>query len=68
MAISKGDVKKFVKERFNVMMEDAAAEKMAEMLESKAAEIAKYAVEHAKKGSKAVCAEDIDAYKLEHGN
>ncbi len=68
MAISKGDVKKFVKERFNVMIEDEAAEEMVSMLESKADEIARFAVEHAKRGSKAVCAEDIDAYKLEHGN
>ncbi len=71
MKISKSAIKKFVKTRFNVIMDDAAAEEMARMLESKAEAIAKYAVEHSKKSpkkQKAVCAEDVYAYKMKSGD
>ncbi len=71
MKISKAEVKRFVRTRFGVTIEDDAAEEMARMLESKASAIAKFAVEHSKNGHgkrKAVCADDVYAYKLKFGD
>jgi histone H3/H4 len=42
---------------------------MAKMLDDKASEIAKYAVEHAKSSNSGrVTAEDVEAYTLDTGN
>ncbi len=71
MKISKIAIKRFVKAKFGMVIDDAAAEEMATILEGKAAAIAKYAVEHSKKNpgkKKAVCADDVYAYKLKFGD
>lgn len=69
MGISIASVKKLVRERYGIKIDDEAAQEMAKMLEDKASEIAKYAVEHAKScNNSKVTSEDIDAYKVNSGN
>ena len=69
MGISIASVKKLVRERYGIKIDDEAAQEMAKMLEDKASEIAKYAVEHAKSSNSGrVTAEDVEAYTLDTGN
>ncbi len=69
MKISTASIKKLVKEKYGITMDNEAAESMAKMLEEKASDIAKYAVAHAKtQKNPKVTADDIDAYKLDSGN
>lgn len=69
MGIPKASIKKFIKNTYDVTIEDDAAEEIAKMLEARALEIAKYAVKNAeKRQSQKVTAEDIDAYKIKPGN
>ena len=69
MGISVAAIKKLVNEKYDIKIDDEAAEAMARILDEKASEIAKYAVAHAKSGNNPkVTAEDIDAYKLNSGN
>ncbi len=63
--ISKSMLKKFVKENFGIMISKDATEELADILEKKAKDISKYAVEKAKKeGRKKILTDDIESYKL----
>ncbi|MCL5440347.1 MAG: NFYB/HAP3 family transcription factor subunit [Candidatus Marsarchaeota archaeon] len=69
MSISRASIKKIIKDSQNLKMTDGAAEAIAAMLEEKAARIAKYAVERAKKNNRdAVLAEDVDSYRMKFGD
>jgi|YelNatPaOPRAMG01_1025707.scaffolds.fasta_scaffold501255_1 histone H3/H4 len=69
MKIPTASIKKLVEERYDIKIDDEAAQEMAKMLEERASEIAKYAVEHAKScNNSKVTAKDIDAYKVNSGN
>ncbi|MEM0154236.1 MAG: NFYB/HAP3 family transcription factor subunit [Methanothrix sp.] len=69
MGIPIAAVKKLVMGKYGIKIDDEAAASMAKMLDEKASEIAKYAVEHAKSSNSGrVTAEDIEAYKLNSGN
>ncbi|MGC8669757.1 MAG: histone-like protein [Candidatus Micrarchaeia archaeon] len=66
--ISKALVKKLVKERYSILLSDDAAEAIADMLEKRAASIARYAVKHAQKKKRSIVTEDdIEGYKLKFG-
>lgn len=66
--IPKNAVKKLVRKK-GIVVSDEAAGAIAKILEAKAAEIAKYAVARAKKkGRSAILSEDIDTYRIKHGD
>lgn len=66
--IPKSAVKKLVKKK-GIVVSDEAASAIANILEAKAAEIAKYAVARAKKkGRNAILGEDVDTYRIKHGD
>lgn len=63
--ISKVMLKRFVKDNFDIRISDDATEELANILEKKAKDISKYAVEKAKKNKrKKILTEDIESYKL----
>ncbi len=65
MKISKVMLKRFVKDNFDIRISDEATEELANILEKKAKDISKYAVEKAKKNKrKKILTEDIESYKL----
>ncbi|MCL4372305.1 DUF1931 family protein [Candidatus Marsarchaeota archaeon] len=69
MRISKSMVKRFVKTKFGMNMDDAAAEKMAQALEEKMSKVAKHAVLNAKSNNrKRVISDDIESYRLKSGD
>ena len=69
MSISKASLKKMIKEGQDLKMTDGAAEAIAAMLEEKAARIAKYAFERAKKNKRgSILEEDVDSYRMEFGD
>ncbi len=69
MGIPIAAVKKLVMGKYGIKIDDEAAAAMAKMLDDKASEIAKYAVEHAKSSNSGrVTAEDVEAYTLDTGN
>ncbi|MGC9190616.1 MAG: histone-like protein [Candidatus Micrarchaeia archaeon] len=66
--LSKAAVKKLIKGRSNIAISDEAAAAIAEMLEKKAASIARYAVKRAeRKKRKIILDEDIDEYRMKFG-
>lgn len=67
--ISKATIKKLVNANSGVMLNDKAAEALAEILEKKAKDIADYAVKNAKrKNRNVVMEEDIEEYVVKHGS
>ncbi len=66
--IPKALIKKVIKDDSDIILDDKAAEALAEQLETEAKEIAKYAVERAKKVNRTtVLEEDIEDYVIKHG-
>lgn len=66
--ISKIEIKKLVEENSGVVLNDKAADALAEMLEKKAMEIAEHAVKNAAfKNRNIVLEEDIEDYSLKYG-
>ena len=69
MKISKATIKKIVAGNTRIKISDDAAAKIAEVLERKAKKIAEHAVWRAKKKNRnIVMLEDIEDYKLTHGD
>ena len=69
MKISKATIKKIVAGNTRIKISDDAAAKIAEVLERKAKKIAENAVSRAKKKNRnIVMLEDIEDYKLTHGD
>ncbi len=67
--IPKAAIKKIVKEKFNAIISDSAADAISQLLDQKANKIARYAVERAKdKKRKTILEEDIEAYRLKFGD
>ncbi len=63
--ISKQMLKRFVKDNFGAIITDDAVDELAGILERKAREISKHAVESAKRDNrKRITAEDIELYRL----
>lgn len=63
--ISKVMLKRFVKDNFDIKISDGATEELVNILEKKAKDISKYAVEKAKKNKrKKILTGDIESYKL----
>ncbi|MEM3503823.1 MAG: NFYB/HAP3 family transcription factor subunit [Nitrososphaeria archaeon] len=66
--IPKALIKKVIKDDSDIILDDKAAEALAEQLEIEAKEIAKHAVERAKKVNRTiVLEEDIEDYVIKHG-
>jgi histone H3/H4 len=69
LKISKATIKKIVAGNTRIKISDDAAAKIAEVLERKAKKIAEHAVSRAKKKNRnIVMLEDIEDYKLTHGD
>jgi histone H3/H4 len=69
--ISKNSIKNIVNNNANpgIIINDKAAAAIAKLLEKKAARIAKYAVQRAKKNKRGtITEEDIDSYRLRFGD
>jgi len=65
MKIPPTSIKKYVNKTFGFSINDEAASELSKMLERRVAEIAKQAVERAKRRkSKLIDVEDIQAYKF----
>jgi len=65
MKIPPTSIKKYVNKTFGFSINDEAANELSKMLERRVAEIAKQAVERAKRRkSKLIDVEDIQAYKF----
>lgn len=63
--ISRQMLKRFIKENFGAMITDDAVDELASILERKAKEISKNAVESAKRENRRkIVAEDIESYRL----
>ena len=63
MSISKNQIKKFIKSKFNMQITDDAADELAKFIEEKAEKISKYAIESAKKRNDTkINKEDILSY------
>ncbi len=69
MKISNAVIKEIVRQQSDVRISDSAAGALAKILEKKAKDIAKYAVQRARKhGRQTVMEEDIDTYRIKFGD